>query len=82
MCALFIGSNTKPTPGNIEKLRPVLVSKGIFTTLINFLVQDNYWYSSAGVTFSQDNLNILFAQPYQENICLSLKLWRYCMCII
>lgn len=60
MCALFIGSDTKPTIDNIERLRPVLVSKNIITVLIEFLTTKNFWYTNAGVKFSQTNLDALF----------------------
>lgn len=45
MCALFISSGVTATRQNVEKLRPVLVNKGIVRILANFLVEHNPWYS-------------------------------------
>lgn len=58
LCAVFVGK-TKPTLENIAALHPVLVSKPIVLTLLDFLIAKNRWYR--GTTFSQVNLDALFA---------------------
>ena len=60
MCTLFVGGDTKPTVSNIANLGPVLVSKGVVKTLIDFLLGNNPWYVDSGVSFSLDNFNALF----------------------
>ncbi len=61
LCVLFVGGTTKPTRENIATLGPtfgpVLVSKNRIGTMINFLIQNNPWYQSPDVTFSEENLN-------------------------
>ncbi|KAJ7118471.1 hypothetical protein C8R43DRAFT_901487, partial [Mycena crocata] len=61
MCALFVGANTVPSKENIKKLSPVLVSKNRVSKLIDFLLQENSFYISAGIEFSKANLDALFA---------------------
>ncbi|KAH7908086.1 hypothetical protein BJ138DRAFT_983955, partial [Hygrophoropsis aurantiaca] len=60
MCALFVGSDTRATRENIAKLRPVLVSKKIVRTLVNFLVENNRWYRSQNVRVSESNIDDLY----------------------
>jgi hypothetical protein len=48
------------TVSNIASLGPVLVSKGVVKTLIDFLLANNPWYVDSGVSFSLDNFNALF----------------------
>lgn len=60
MAVLFIGTNTKPTADNIERLRPVLVSKSRVKEMIEFLVANNYWYRKDEVELSEENLDGLY----------------------
>lgn len=60
MCAVFVGSKVKPTIDNIKKLSPVLVSKSRIRTMIDFLLTENDSYLSAGLKYSQDNMDDLF----------------------
>ncbi len=60
MCALFIGGKQKPTKDNIKDLSPVLVSKNRVQTMLEFLIDNNQWYQSAGISMSKDNINQLF----------------------
>ncbi|EGO04733.1 hypothetical protein SERLA73DRAFT_44764 [Serpula lacrymans var. lacrymans S7.3] len=73
MCALFIGRKVKPTRENMMSLCPVLISKQCVQRLIEFLVQHNSWYSSAGISMSVTNLDALYpeneAVPAGVQIC-------------
>jgi hypothetical protein len=60
MCAIFVGSEVKPTVANIKKLSPVLVSKSRVCTMIDFLLTENEWYRSMGLSYSQVNMDDLF----------------------
>jgi hypothetical protein len=60
MCAVFVGSKVEPSVHNIKKLNPVLVSKSRVRRMIDFLLDNNALYGSAGVKFSQANLDDLF----------------------
>jgi hypothetical protein len=41
-------------------MRPVLVTKSIVKTLIEFLIANNPWYQQCGVEYSQSNMDDLF----------------------
>lgn len=60
MCAVFVGCKVKPSVHNIKKLSPVLVSKSRVRRMIDFLLANNTLYESAGVRFSQENMDDLF----------------------
>ncbi|KAF8136457.1 hypothetical protein EV363DRAFT_1119758, partial [Boletus edulis] len=45
----------------LKKFAPVLVRKSKVISMINFLVHENAWYEAAGVRFSQENMDDLFA---------------------
>lgn len=59
ICALFVG-RTQPTPDNIAQLSPVLVSKSVVKTVVDFLLEHNPYYHS-GTSFSQANFDALFS---------------------
>ncbi|KAG8964161.1 hypothetical protein FRC00_003609, partial [Tulasnella sp. 408] len=60
VCALFV-SREKPSLQNIARLGPVLVSKPIVKTLLDFLLTKNPYYREAGTEFSQENFDALFS---------------------
>jgi hypothetical protein len=70
MCGLFVG----PTKENIEALRPVLVSKNRVQTILDFLLSKNTYYVSAGVQFSQSNLDGLYREPVAEGVSEAVEL--------
>ncbi|KAJ7868205.1 hypothetical protein B0H14DRAFT_2346661 [Mycena olivaceomarginata] len=74
MCALFVGPTTVPTKENIEALRPVLVSKNRVQTILDFLLSRNAYYVSAGVQFSQTNLDGLYREPVEEGVLDAVEL--------
>ncbi|KAH7903449.1 hypothetical protein BJ138DRAFT_1138730 [Hygrophoropsis aurantiaca] len=61
MCALFIGGKERPTADTLKKIGPVLVTKSIVEKMINFFCQNNHYYGDAGVAYSQENMDALFA---------------------
>ncbi len=68
MCALFIGGKKKPTKKNIKDLSPILVSKNRVQTMLDFLISSNQWYQSAGISISEENMNLLF-EGNEHNDC-------------
>ncbi|KAG2743633.1 hypothetical protein P692DRAFT_20658068, partial [Suillus brevipes Sb2] len=60
MCVIFSGHDQKPTRETVKQMRPVLVTKSIVKTLINFLLANNPWYQQCGVAYSQANMDALF----------------------
>jgi hypothetical protein len=60
MCALFCGASTVPDKDNIRKLAPILVSKTAVQTMIDFLLNQNAAYRTAGVEYSQENMDTVF----------------------
>ncbi|KAH7918550.1 hypothetical protein BV22DRAFT_1108330 [Leucogyrophana mollusca] len=66
MCALFTGANVAPTRELLMKMKPVLVTKSVVKTLIEFLIANNSWYQTAGVVFSQPNFDALFREGEEE----------------
>ncbi|KAJ7331460.1 hypothetical protein DFH08DRAFT_916481 [Mycena albidolilacea] len=74
MCALFVGPTTVPTKENIEALRPVLVSNNRVQTILDFLISKNAYYVSAGVQFSQSNLDELYREPVAEGVLDAVEL--------
>ncbi|KIO26436.1 hypothetical protein M407DRAFT_41811, partial [Tulasnella calospora MUT 4182] len=50
-----------PSLQNIARLGPVLVSKPIVKTLLDFLLTKNPYYREAGTEFSQENFDALFS---------------------
>jgi hypothetical protein len=60
MCALFLGSEVVPTKDNIKNLHPIMVTKTIVHTLIEFLMDCNPWYSSDVIEYSPKNVNDLY----------------------
>ncbi|KAH7925867.1 hypothetical protein BV22DRAFT_1104666 [Leucogyrophana mollusca] len=57
-----IRSNAVPTREMLMKTKPVLVTKSIVKTLIEFLMENNSSYQSAGVRYSQAHMDDLFAE--------------------
>jgi hypothetical protein len=60
MCVIFSGHDQKPTRETVKQMRPVLVTKSIVKTLIDFLLANNPWYQQCGVAYSQTNMDALF----------------------
>ena len=60
MCVVFVGSTTIFRKSNIEKLRPILVSKSCIEILAKFLTTHNPHYVYEGITFNYDNLHELY----------------------
>ncbi|KAG1906054.1 uncharacterized protein F5891DRAFT_1126016 [Suillus fuscotomentosus] len=55
MCMIFAGHQEKPLRATVKQMCPVLVTKSVVKTLIEFLVANNPWYQQCGVLYSQEN---------------------------
>jgi hypothetical protein len=62
MCVIFAGHTEKPSRETVKQMRPILVTKSIVKTLIDFLVTNNPWYQQSGVSYSQENMDALFEE--------------------
>ncbi|KAG9310673.1 hypothetical protein JVU11DRAFT_9262 [Chiua virens] len=65
ICVLFTGGGTKPTVESLRKFGPVLVCKSKVETMIKFLVENNEWYQSDGVRYSERNMQTLL--PHDDD---------------
>ena len=59
VCVVFAGGKFTPTKETLKQFPPVLVSKRKVKCLIEWLIANNEWYKSYGVTFSAENLENL-----------------------
>jgi hypothetical protein len=57
---LFSRGGRKPTVDSLRRFGPVLVCKSKVASMISFLIGNNKWYQSSGVTFSEQNMDSLF----------------------
>ncbi|KAG1903264.1 uncharacterized protein F5891DRAFT_977854 [Suillus fuscotomentosus] len=60
MCMIFAGYQEKPSCATVKQMHPVLVTKSVVKTLIEFLVANNPWYQQCSVLYSQENMDALF----------------------
>ena len=59
VCVVFAGGKFTPTKETLKRFPPVLVSKRKVKCIIDWLIANNEWYKSHGVTFSAENLETL-----------------------
>ncbi|KAG2102532.1 uncharacterized protein F5147DRAFT_580991 [Suillus discolor] len=50
VCVVFTGHNQSPTHETLKKMQPILVTKSIVKTLIDFLTARNLWYQHSEVS--------------------------------
>ncbi|KAG1788114.1 uncharacterized protein HD556DRAFT_1434138 [Suillus plorans] len=62
MCVIFAGHQEKPSRQTVKQMRPILITKSIVKTLIEFLISNNPWYQQSGVSYSQANMDSLFQE--------------------
>ncbi|KAG1856608.1 hypothetical protein C8R48DRAFT_675007 [Suillus tomentosus] len=62
MCVIFSGHQERPTRATVKQICPILVTKSVVKTLIQFLIANNPWYQQCGVLYSQENMDALFEE--------------------
>ncbi|KAG2088057.1 uncharacterized protein F5147DRAFT_585725 [Suillus discolor] len=50
VCVVFTGHNQSPTHETLKQMHPILVTKSIVKTLIDFLTASNLWYQHSEVS--------------------------------
>ncbi|EIW86686.1 hypothetical protein CONPUDRAFT_44262, partial [Coniophora puteana RWD-64-598 SS2] len=78
ICVLFSGSTAPVTRETLLRIRPLLASKSIVRTLLNFLIQNNQFYRESDIQYCEENVSNLFYPEHDHLNCAPLQSMDVC----